>query len=88
MYRGNQSNLVPCNIKDCEFPNLVCVRKNLTQLREIQKPASSHNRVPTPKRRFGTRVFLRELVQALPRYDMHYGDAMLVKTYSNEKGGK
>jgi hypothetical protein len=42
------------------------VRKGLAQSREIQKPAFSHNRVPTRKRRFGVRVLFRELVQALP----------------------
>jgi len=71
MHRGNQSNFVATDIKHREFSNLVGVRKGLAQLHEIQKPAFSHNRVPMRKRRFSIRVFLRELVQTLPRYDMH-----------------
>jgi hypothetical protein len=70
VHRGNQSNFVAADIKHREFSDLVGARKNLAQLHEIQKPAFSHNRVPMPKRRFSIRVFLRELVQALPRYDM------------------
>jgi len=86
MHRGNQSNFVAADIKHREFSNLVGVRKGLAQLHEIQKPAFSHNRVPMRKRRFSIRVFLRELVQTLPRYDMHYGDATLTETFSDEKG--
>jgi hypothetical protein len=85
MHRGNQSNFVASNIKRREFPNLVGVRKGLAQLREIQKPAFSHNGVPTCKRRFGVRVLFRELVQALSRNDMHYGGATLTETFSDEK---
>jgi hypothetical protein len=58
----------------------------LGSLEQIQKPAFSHNRVPMRKRRFSIRVFLRELVQALPRYDVHYGRATLTETFSGEKG--
>jgi len=43
MYCGDQSNFVASNIKHSEFFDLVCVRENLTQLREIQKTASPHN---------------------------------------------
>ncbi len=88
MHRGNQSNLVASNIKHREFSNLVGVRKGLAQLREIQKPALSHNRVPTCKRRLGVQVLFRELVQALSRNDMHYGDATLTETFSDEKQEK
>jgi hypothetical protein len=85
MHRGNQSNFVAADIKHREFSNLVGVRKNLAQLREIEKPAFSHDRVPMRKRRFSSRVFLRELVQAFPRNDVHYGDATLAETFSGEK---
>jgi hypothetical protein len=84
MHRGNQSNFVAADIKHREFSNLIGVRKGLAQLCEIQKPAFSHNRVPMRKRRFGVRVLFRELVQALPRNDMHYGDATLSETFSDE----
>jgi hypothetical protein len=86
MHRGNQSNFVAADIKHREFSNLVGVRKNLAQLREIQKPAFSHDRVPMRKRRFSIRVLLRELVQAFPRNDVHYGDATPTETFSGEKG--
>jgi len=86
MHRGNQSNFVASNIKHREFSNLLGVRKGLAQLREIQKPAFSHNRVPTCKRRLGIQVLFRELVQALSRNDMHYGGATLTETFSDEKG--
>jgi hypothetical protein len=66
MYCGDQSNFVASNIKNREFSNLIGVRKGLAQSREFQKPAFSHNRVPTRKRWFGVRVLFRELVQALP----------------------
>jgi hypothetical protein len=62
VHRGDQSNFVASNVKHCEFSDLIGVRKDLTQLHEIQKPAFSHHRVPTRKRRFGIRVFFRELV--------------------------
>ena len=75
MHRGNQSNFVATDIKHREFSNLVGVRKGLAQLHEIQKPAFLHNRVPMRKRRFSIRVFLRELVQTLPRYDMHESES-------------
>jgi hypothetical protein len=57
MHSGNQSNFVAADIEDREFPDLIGVRKGLAQLREIEKPAFSHNRVPTRNRRFGVRVF-------------------------------
>ena len=47
MHSGDQSNFVAADIEDGEFPNLVGVRKGLTQLHEIQKSALPHNRVPT-----------------------------------------
>ena len=75
MHRGNQSNFVATDIKHREFSNLAGVGKGLAQLHEIQKPAFSHNRVPMRKRRFSIRVFLRELVQTLPRYDMHESES-------------
>jgi hypothetical protein len=86
MHRGDQSNFVASNIKHREFSNLVSVRKSLAQWREIQKSAFSHNRVPPSKRRFGVRMFFRELVQALSRNDVHYGGATLAETFSDEKG--
>jgi len=46
MHGGDQSNFVAADIKDSEFPDLVGVRKGLTQLHEIQKSAFPHNRVP------------------------------------------
>ena len=85
MHSGDQSNFVAADIKDCEFPDLIGVWKSLAQLHEIQKPALSNNRVPTRKRRFGVRVLFRELVQALPRNDMHYESATLTETFSYEK---
>jgi hypothetical protein len=85
MYCGDQSNFVASNIKNREFSNLIGVRKGLAKLREIQKPAFSHNRVPTGKRRFGVRVLFRELVQALPSDDMHYRDATLFEAFSDKK---
>jgi len=85
MYCGDQSNFVASNIKPSEFFDLVCVRENLTQLREIQKTASPHNRVPTRKRRFGVRVLFHEFIQAFPRNDTHNGGAMLLKTFPDEK---
>jgi len=81
VHSGNQSNFVASNIKHREFSNLVGVRKGLAQLRQIQKPAFSHNRVPTRKRRFGVEVSFRELVQALPRNHVHYGAAPLTETF-------
>jgi len=75
MHRGNQSNFVATDIKHREFSNLVGVRKGLAQLHLIQKPAFSHNRVPMRKRRFSIRVFLRELIQTLPRYDMRESES-------------
>ena len=50
MHRGDQSNFVASNIKDSEVFNLVCVRKGLPQLREIQKTTFSHNRILTGER--------------------------------------
>jgi len=50
MHGGDQSNFVAADIKDSEFPDLVGVRKYLTQLREIRKSAFPHNRVPTGER--------------------------------------
>jgi hypothetical protein len=47
MYGCNQSNFLAPDVKDSEFSNLVCVRKDRTQLREIQKTTFSHNRIPT-----------------------------------------
>ena len=38
MDRGDESNFVTCDIKHREFPNLIGVRKDLAQLRKIQKP--------------------------------------------------
>jgi hypothetical protein len=46
MHSGDQSNFVAADIKDREFPDLIRVRKSLTQLHEIQKSAVAHNRVP------------------------------------------
>jgi hypothetical protein len=64
---------------------LIGVRKDFTQLREIREPALSHDRVPTSKRSFGVRVFFRELVQALPRNNMHYESATLSEPFCYEK---
>ena len=50
MQRGDQSNFVASNIKHSEFPNLIGVRKDFAQLRKIQKPRLTHDRVPTRKR--------------------------------------
>jgi len=50
MHCGDQSNFVASNIKHREFFDLVGVRKSLAQLREILKPAFSHNPVPTRER--------------------------------------
>jgi hypothetical protein len=50
MYCADESNFVASNIKHREFFNLVGVRKRLAQLREIPKPAFSHNPVPTGER--------------------------------------
>ena len=86
MRRGDQSNFVAYNIKHREFSNLVSVRKDLTQLCGIEKPAFTRDRVPPRKRRFGVRMFFRELVQALSRNDVHYGGATLAETFSDEKG--
>jgi hypothetical protein len=47
MHGGDQSNFVAADIKDGEFPDLIGVRKRLTQLHEIQQSAFPHNRVPT-----------------------------------------
>jgi hypothetical protein len=47
---GDQSNFVACNIKHSEFPNLVRVRESFAQLRKIQKPTLTHDRMPTRKR--------------------------------------
>jgi len=46
VHRSDQSNFVAADIKDSEFPDLVSLRKGLTQLHEIQKSAFPHNRVP------------------------------------------
>ena len=35
MHRRDQSNFVTSNIKHCEFPNLIGVRKDFAQLRKI-----------------------------------------------------
>jgi len=86
MQRCDQSNFVASNIKYGEFFNLVGVRKGLAQLREIQKPALSHNRVPTRKSRFGVGVFRCEFVQAFPSNDVHYRAATLAEAFSYEKG--
>ena len=85
MHRRDQSNFVASNIEHREFSNLVGLRKSLAQLREIQKTALSHNRVPTREGRFGIRVFFRELVQALPCNDVHYWSATLTETFPGEK---
>jgi len=46
MHGGDQSNFVAGDIEDCEFPDLVGVRKGLTQFDEIQKSPLPHDRVP------------------------------------------
>jgi hypothetical protein len=50
MNRGDESNFVARDIKHSEFANLIGVRKDLAQLREIQKPTLTHDRVPPRKR--------------------------------------
>src|SRR5205809_4132494 len=65
MHGGDQSNFVAGDIEDCEFPDLVGVRKGLTQFDEIQRSALPHNRV---------RMLFHEFVQALSRNDMHWGE--------------
>jgi hypothetical protein len=86
VHSGNQSNFVASNIEYREFSNLVGVWKGLAQLREIQKPVFSDNHVPTSNRRFGIRVFFRELVQTLSRNDMHYWRATLAETFPMRSG--
>ena len=49
MHSGDQSNFVAADIKDREFPDLVCVREGLTQLHEIQKAAFPNDGVPMRK---------------------------------------
>jgi hypothetical protein len=39
MHSGDQSNFVAADVKDREFPDLIRVRKSLTQLHEIRKSA-------------------------------------------------
>ena len=85
MHRRDQSNFVASNIKHCEFPNFIGVRKDFAQLRKIQKPSLAHDRVPTRESRFGVRMFLREFIQALPCDDVHYWRATLPQTFSDEK---
>ena len=85
MDRGDESNFVACNIKHSEFPNLIGVRKDFAQLREIQKPTLSHDRIPTRKRGFGIGMFLRELVQALPSNDVHVRRATLSQTFLHDQ---
>ena len=46
MQCGDQSNFVATDVEHCEFPDLIGVRKGLTQLYEIQKSAFPHDRVP------------------------------------------
>jgi hypothetical protein len=46
VHGGDQSNFVAADIKDREFPDLVGVRKSLTQLHEIQKAAFPNDGVP------------------------------------------
>jgi hypothetical protein len=50
MHCRDQWNLVAADIEDGEFPNLISVRGGFAEAREIHKPASSDNRVPTRKR--------------------------------------
>jgi hypothetical protein len=83
---GDQSNFVAADIKHSEFPDLVCVGKGLAQLHEIRKAAFPHNRVPMREGRFGGRVFSSELIQALPRNDVHYELERLIGTFPDEKG--
>ena len=83
---GNQSNFVAADVKHGEFPNLVSVRKGLAQLHKIRKTAFPHNRIPMREGRFGVGVFASELIQALPRNDVHYEIERLIGTFPDEKG--
>ena len=75
MDRGDESNFVASNIKDREFFNLIGVGKDFAQLKKIQKPTLTHDRVLTRESRFRIRMFLRELVQALPCDHMHESES-------------
>jgi hypothetical protein len=82
---SDESNFVAADIEDREFPDLIGVRKGLTQLHEIQKSALPHNHVPVGEGRFSIRVLFSELIQALPRNDVHrqargYRTLFLVKS--------
>jgi hypothetical protein len=88
MHSGDQSNFVAADIKDGEFSDLVGVRKDLSQLREIQKSAFLHNRVPMRERCLRVRVLFSKLIQTFPGNDVHLGGETLTEPFSGEKRGK
>jgi hypothetical protein len=71
VHGGDQSNFVAADIKDCEFPDLVGVRKCLTQLYEVQKSAFPNDAVPMGDGRLGIWMLFSELVQSFSRDDVH-----------------
>ena len=84
MHSGDQSNFVAADIKDGEFSDLVGMRKDLSQLHEIQKSAFLHNRVPMRERCLGVRVLFRKLIQTPPGNDVHYAPRQYRKLFATE----
>lgn len=69
--RRNESGLIPSNVKNREFSNLVSVGKNRSHLLNIREISAPHLFKPLNQACLAIRVDFSKIVQSLTRNDMH-----------------
>jgi hypothetical protein len=69
--RRNESGLIPSNVKNREFSNLVGVGKNRSRLLNIREISAPHLLEPLNQACLAIWVDFSKIVQSLTRNDMH-----------------